>query len=94
MFYPDINEMYDEAMERCDGPYGDFEHSSSPPKKRRTLLENFEIIKESEKAFLVKHEDFDEPAWLPKSQISTDSRGMLIPTWLFRKKMLGDYDVT
>jgi len=36
-------------------------------------IENAKCVRETEKAILVEASDFDEPVWVPQSQIDEDS---------------------
>lgn len=57
-------------------------------------IENCDVIAETEKAILIKHEDFDEgQQWIPQSQIHADSEiwedgqsgALVIKTWFAEK---------
>ena len=37
------------------------------------IIENCKVIKETSKAILVESDEFDEPEWVPQSQIHEDS---------------------
>ena len=55
-------------------------------------IENCEVLKETQKAILVEADVFDEPVWIPISQIDDDSEvygighagTLIITSWLAR----------
>ena len=58
------------------------------------LIENCVVIKQTEKAILVESTDFEEPEWIPQSQIHEDSdvwkdrqKGdLIVKMWFAEKK--------
>jgi len=82
----DLFESHDEWRNHCE--YICKTRTTNPyfPKNEKIIIKGFNIIKESEKAILIKQNDISD--WIPRSQITIDpiKNQIGMPTWLWEKK--------